>query len=117
MNVARSLQQHVSLPLCLLLCLCERASRRASGLHCVCTGHPWCMIASCIAGTADASPQALSDLQPQFRFLLLLLAGRRSPSQECKGKYNAQLFQRLCLFKPVPDIGVAYWGSVSRALC
>ena len=51
------------------------------------------MIASCIAGTADASPQALFNLQPQFRFLLLLLAGRRSPSQECKGKY---MLNSLC---------------------
>lgn len=82
MNGARSQQQHVSLPLCILLWLCERASRRAQGLHCVCTGHPWCMMASCTAGTADASPQALGDLRPQFRFPLLSSACRAEVTYE-----------------------------------
>lgn len=111
MHVARS--QTARLPLCLLLCLCERASRRASGLHCVCTGHPWCMIASCIAGTVDASPRDLSDLLPQFRFLLLLLAGQRSPMtvKKAKGKStlraNSNAQRRLSFQLSQPRRGIS----------
>ena len=57
------------------------------------------MMASCIAGTADASPQALRDLWSQVRFLChCLLAGDHLGSQERNGKMSMRIdIERLCL--------------------